>query len=160
MDWCLEKKAFRIVTPNRNLGQSYLSKATNALRAMNTLDDNKEWQIPSAYYAMYYSVAAILSKLGVKSDNHACSIALFSAYFREHFTEEELFWLEKAREYRIDVQYNLVKEEQLIRYASIVPKAAPFYTKCQKLFQTDLKTLQDGLHNNISRKNPQKTQNH
>lgn len=72
--WCLQKReGLEIITPNSNLALAYLKKAEDALEAMrvNTI---KDWKISTAYYAKYFSLYALLMKIGIKCNIHSCTI--------------------------------------------------------------------------------------
>ena len=65
--WCLTaKNGLELIEPNENLAKAYLKKAEDVLRAATVLKDNKDWEISSSYYTMYFSLYAILMKIGIK----------------------------------------------------------------------------------------------
>ena len=67
LNWCKkQKKGIKLIEPNNNLCSEYFEKAENALSAFKSLKGNTEWQISSAYYAMYFSLYALLMKIGIK----------------------------------------------------------------------------------------------
>jgi len=79
--WCKKKKkGIRLISPNENLADAYLFKAEDALETMNSIT-SPDWRISTAYYAMYYSVYAILMKSGIKSEIHSCTIECMRIFF-------------------------------------------------------------------------------
>lgn len=75
INWCKKQsEGLELINPNSNLCQEYFKKAENALDALRKLDCNIEWQISSAYYAMYFSLYALFMKIGLKSEIHKCTI--------------------------------------------------------------------------------------
>ena len=63
--WCLEaKNGIELVEPSEHLAVAYLKKAEGSLKAAASLKDNRDWEISSCYYAMYFSLYAILMKSG------------------------------------------------------------------------------------------------
>jgi uncharacterized protein (UPF0332 family) len=70
LKWCLnQSKGIRIVRPSDNLLKAYLRKARNALKSMevNAEVGIIEWAVSASYYAKYFSVYALLSKIGVSA---------------------------------------------------------------------------------------------
>jgi hypothetical protein len=78
-----QNKGVRIVTPSDNLTKAYLEKSRNVLKSMevNANAGISEWAISAAYYARYFAVYALLSKIGAKCEIHDCTIALFNYLF-------------------------------------------------------------------------------
>ncbi|PIN70560.1 hypothetical protein COY28_01125 [Candidatus Woesearchaeota archaeon CG_4_10_14_0_2_um_filter_57_5] len=60
--------------PNGNLADAYVKKAEEALFALGELTV-PSWQIAAAYYAMYFSLYAVLVRIGIRSEIHACTLA-------------------------------------------------------------------------------------
>ncbi|MFT4344129.1 MAG: hypothetical protein ACMXYE_05285 [Candidatus Woesearchaeota archaeon] len=93
--WCKKQKTgIKIIDPNDILCEEYLKKSENALRAVNSLHDNIEWQISSAYYAMYSSLYAILMKAGIKCEIHSCTLEIIKKVLNDYFSEEDIYLLE------------------------------------------------------------------
>lgn len=132
LKWC-KKKGLELVEPNKNLSQEYLRKSENALRAVKTLDGNNEWQISSAYYAMYFAAYSILMKISIKSEIHDCTIELTKTILNKYFTNEETKLLKKAFKARIDSQYytDRTVDEELRK--TMVNKAGTFHLKCREI---------------------------
>jgi len=106
MQWCLrQKKGIELVNPSENLGRAYLAKAENALKSMRANEGNPEWEISSSYYAMYFSLYAILMRVGVKCEIHSCTLEFMRTYLCKHFTAEEMTLLEDSCSARIEAQY-------------------------------------------------------
>src|SRR3972149_8444170 len=59
----------------RNHAMSLRSMEVNAQAGI------EEWTVSASYYAKYFAVYALLSKIGVKSEIHGCTIALFGYLF-------------------------------------------------------------------------------
>jgi uncharacterized protein (UPF0332 family) len=81
---------------------SYLKKSEGYLASSKLLLDHGRFEeaVPLAYYSMYYSVIALLSRTGIKCENHAGAIILL----REIYAVDESP-LEEAKKERIDTQY-------------------------------------------------------
>ena len=67
ISWCLGiKSGIEIVEPNENLSKVYIMKAENALSAAKSLKNNRDWEISSCYYSMYFALYSILMRIGIK----------------------------------------------------------------------------------------------
>ena len=104
--WCLKaKNGLELIEPNEDLSKAYIKKAEDSLRAVSVLKDNKDWEISSAYYTMYFSLYAILMKIGLKCGIHSCTISFMRHFLNKNFTSEEIELIEKSQKARIDAQY-------------------------------------------------------
>lgn len=133
IDWCFkQKKGIKIVEPNRRLSESYLTKADNAL---NSIECNKfkEWKLATAYYSMYFSVYAILTKIGIKCEIHQCTIEFTRKYLSEFFNESDIDLLQIALKSRIDEQYYIDKEVNEESFTLILENAPRFNDKCSEI---------------------------
>ena len=121
--WCInQKNGLELVEENLNLCKEYLIKAENSLSAVNSLKDNIEWQISAAYYSMYFSLYAILMRIGIKCEIHSCTIAFAEVFLKEFLSSEDIELLKIALKSRIDLQYytdrkiSLNKKDKLINF--------------------------------------------
>lgn len=134
LNWCKKQKTgIKIINRNDNLCEEYVKKAENALRAVQNLGDNPEWQISSAYYAMYFSLYAILMKIGIKCEIHSCSIEIMKELLHQYFTEDEIDLVQKSLTARIDVQYYVdrIIEENVRKNMAL--KASEFHLSCKEV---------------------------
>ena len=77
VNWCFKiKDGLRITEPNENLSKSYLNEAKSSLeRAEKDFNDGDLlWATVVIYYAEYYALYSFLQRIGVKCENHFCSI--------------------------------------------------------------------------------------
>jgi len=129
--WCKKQKTgIQIVESNDNLCEEYIKKAENSLRAVKSLEDNPEWQISSAYYAMYFSIYAILMKVGIKCEIHSCTLEIVKNKLKQYFSSEDIFLLEKSLSARIDVQYYVDRVVDKKFQDKMTSEASSFYSKC------------------------------
>lgn len=106
--WCAKQnKGIKLVTQSKNLQNAYWKKSQTALQSMevNAREGIDEWAISASYYAKYFSIYALLSRLGIKCEIHDCTIALFGYLFGDNISKSLLEDLRQAKEDRIDVQY-------------------------------------------------------
>jgi uncharacterized protein (UPF0332 family) len=70
------KDGLRIVGPDEALAKSYLGEAKSSLkRAEKDLEDGDLlWSTVVIYYSEYYALYSFLQRIGIKCENHFCSI--------------------------------------------------------------------------------------
>jgi len=108
LDWCLKQsKGIRLVKPSDNLVKAYLEKSRNALKSMeiNAQASLVEWAVSASYYAKYFAVYALLSKIGVKCEIHDCTITLFEHLFCDSVPRKIIKDLRNSKEDRVETQY-------------------------------------------------------
>ena len=148
--WCLKtKNGLELIEPNKNLVNAYLKKAENALRAVSDLKENKEWEIASSYYTMYFSLYAILMKIGVKCEIHSCTLSFMRNCLTEHFTDEETDLIEKSQKARIDSQYYSDRDISDELYLQIINGCPSFLARCKEvlngLTEKEIKSIRSKL---------------
>src|SRR3989338_6976484 len=131
--WCAkQKQGLSIIEPNSDLANAYIKKAEEALESMR-VNIIKDWKISTAYYTVYFSLYAILIKIGIKCEIHSCTIEFARRFLKEFFSEEELEFTEDSLKARIDSQYyvdRIVPDEQ---YDKMIKKAPEFLVKCKSI---------------------------
>ncbi len=150
--WCLkEKKGLEIIEPNENLSNAYVKKAENSLKAMLALKDNKDWEISSAYYTIYFSIYAILMKLGIKCEIHSCTISFVQYFLKEYFINKDFDLIKKAQKARIDTQYYSDRNISDDLYERITKSPPLFLAKCKetlnKLNEDSINKIRSSLDN-------------
>ena len=68
LQWCLKQsKGIRLEQPSENLVKAYLQKSKNALKSMeiNAQAGLVEWSVSASYYAEYFAVYSLFSKIGI-----------------------------------------------------------------------------------------------
>lgn len=113
--WCFKlKDGLRIVEPNEGLSKSYLEQAKSSLlRAERDLEDKDLlWATVAIYYAEYYALYSFLQKIGIKCENHACSILAVTFLLGKDRTKT----INIHKDKRIDAQYYIkVGQEDKIK---------------------------------------------
>lgn len=133
--WCLKaKKGFELIEPNEELAKAYFKKAEDSLRASSALKDNKDWEISSSYYTMYFSLYAILTKIGIKCEIHSCTISFMRFFLDRYFIDEEIDLIEKSQKARIDTQYYSDRNVSEELYKRMMNNTPLFLAKCKKVF--------------------------
>jgi len=104
--WCLKiKNGFELVEPNKNMSDSYLKMAEESLKAIRNNAESKIWTASTAYYTLYYSLYAVMMRVGVKCEVHQCSIEFMKKFLDGFYSKEDVKLIESAFESRKDLQY-------------------------------------------------------
>jgi len=113
--WCFKlKDGIKIIEPNERLSKSYFEQAKSSLlRAEKDLNDKDFlWATVAIYYSEYYALYSFLQRIGVKCENHACSILATTLLLGEDKTKT----INQHKGKRIDAQYYMkVGQENKVR---------------------------------------------
>ena len=98
----VKEEKIKISQPSEDVCKSYLLKSEKSLISSKTLLDigNLDDTTALTYFSMYYSVLALLYKVGIKCENHAGTIILIKELFGIDNSEIQL-----AKKERVDKQY-------------------------------------------------------
>jgi len=132
LKWCKEK-GIRLSKPNKSVSEAYMLKAKNPPVAVRNEEDNPEWQITAGYYAIYFSVYAILMKIGIKSEIHSCTLELFEHLLGKYFNDEEVKLFKDAMQARINVQYYITSKRELQENIKFLEKIEELHNKCMQI---------------------------
>lgn len=114
LKWCFGlKDGLRAVEPNERLAKSYLEEAKSSLEraGKNLKDGDLLWATVVIYYADYYALYSFLQRIGIKCENHFCSILAVTFLLGDEKTKT----INQHKDKRIDAQYYMKtdKEEQM-----------------------------------------------
>lgn len=135
IQWCLGKeRGISLVKPNENLAKAYMAKAKESIEVMRSLQGKSHaWAASACYYSMYYSLYAVMMKIGVKSEIHSCSITFMRYALAGLYNDEDVKLLERAFESRIDHQYYVTTVPKAEKLNELFDGAVMFYEKSLKL---------------------------
>lgn len=131
--WCSEQKAgIKLIEPNSDLAEAYIIKSEEALESMRLIVI-KDWKISTAYYTLYFALYAVLTKIGIKSEIHSCTIEFAKVYLKEFFSEGDLEFTEDSLKARVDSQYYIDKSVPDKQYLKMIKDAPKFLVKCKDI---------------------------
>jgi len=131
--WCAGKKeGLSLIEPNSDLANAYIQKAEEALESMR-VNIVKDWKISTAYYTIYFSLYAILMKIGIKCEIHSCTIEFAKRFIKDYFQESEFDFMEKSLKARVDSQYYIDRTVPDEQYHQMIKKAPEFLVKCKSV---------------------------
>ena len=150
LGWCFRlKDGLKIVEPNERLSKSYLEQAKSSLlRAEKDLNDKDFlWATVATYYAEYYALYSFLQRIGIKCENHACSILAVTLLLGEDKTKT-INW---HKDKRIDAQYYM-KVDQEIKIRVMLQEAKMFVSNfaegVSKLLENEIKAYREAISKN------------
>jgi len=131
--WCIKKRGgLELIEPNSNLANAYIHKAEEALESIQ-VNVIKDWKISTAYYTIYFSLYALLMKIGVKCEIHSCTIEFAKEFLKEYFNEDELEFTKDSMKARIDSQYYIDRTIPDIQFNNLIKTAPAFLVKCKSV---------------------------
>lgn len=150
LSWCfILKEGLKIVDPNERLSKSYLEQAKSSLlRAEKDLDDKDFlWATVAVYYAEYYALYSFLQRIGIKCENHTCSILAVTLLLGEDKTKT----INQHKDKRIDAQYYM-KVDQEIKIRAMLQEAKIFVSNfdelASRLNESEIKKYREIISNN------------
>ena len=150
LSWCFKlKDGLKVVEPNERLSKSYLEQAKSSLlRAEKDLNDKDFlWATVAIYYAEYYALYSFLQKMGVKCENHACSILAVAFLLGEGKTKT----INLHKDKRIDAQYYM-KVDQEINIKTMLQEAKMFVADFDEVVsnfsEEDIKQYRENISEN------------
>ncbi len=130
--WCLNlKKGIKLVNPDIDLSDKYMAKAGVSFEVTKKLKKYQCWAITAAYYSMYFGLYSILAKIGIKCENHFCSLELMRTMLEGYFSNSEFNLVVKARKLNIDTEQYPDKEISISEYKGLMKVVPVFLVKCR-----------------------------
>jgi len=106
IDWCKkQKKGIELIEPNENMAESYIGMAEESIVVLNSIKNSHIWIATTSYYIFYYSLYALMMRIGVKCEIHTCSIEFMRQHLLCFYTKEDTDRIRQAFRSRIDLQY-------------------------------------------------------
>ena len=131
--WCFEQsRGIEIIAPNSGLSEAYLNKAEKSLKSLREETD-QDWKITKSYYTMYFSLYAVLMKIGIKSEIHSCTIEFMQRYLSEYFNDSDFQLFESAFKSRVDMQYYTDRVVDKKTLDALTRNVHFFMSKCKEL---------------------------
>ena len=130
--WCAQH-GLELTQPNENMAESYLHMAEESLQQLKGVEQSKIWSATVTYYIFYYSLYALMLRIGVKSEIHSCSLEFMKQYLMQLYNNQDKDMVEKAFSARINLQYYAdrpVSDEILLVTKHYCPS---FYIKTKDL---------------------------
>ena len=101
---------------------------------INAQADLVEWSVSASYYAKYFAVYALLSKIGVKCEIHDCTITLFEYLFNDSISHEIMKDLRDSKGNRVEAQY--YTQEISVDLEQVITKTKQFVLEIEKIIDS------------------------
>ena len=110
-----KERGLRIISPNNYLSDGHIKKADHNLIVMTDLNElgHEDWIVISAYYAMYQSALALLTKIGLESKEHATTVAVLEYFFGEHISKELIEKFNKLKRRKDEIEAIAIGEKYI-----------------------------------------------
>ena len=107
ISWCLnKKKGIHIVEPNFEISREYLKRAKSDAEQISK--QNNTWKTIIAYYACYNALYSVLTRYGIRSEIHSCTIELIKLFEKLRAYNDFMTELKNKRN---NTQYYLKSED-------------------------------------------------
>lgn len=110
-----EERGLRVSKPNNYLSDGHIKKADHNLIVMTDLRKlgHEDWVVVSAYYAMYQSAMALLTKIGLESKDHATTAAVLEYFFGEQISKELIGKFNELKERKDKIEAITINEKYI-----------------------------------------------
>lgn len=110
-----KERGLRIIIPNKNLSKGHLEKSDHNLIVMTDLDKlgHEDWVIITAYYSMYHSALALLTRIGLESKDHATTVAFLEYLFGKKISSELIKEFNKLKERKERIEAITIDEKYI-----------------------------------------------
>jgi uncharacterized protein (UPF0332 family) len=132
LNWCKKQdKGIKIIEPNDNLSREYLENAEETLSVLKDIETKSNmWLATTKYYFRYFTVYALMMKIGIKCEIHDCTIKVADFLEKKKILSEGTAKkLEQDKKLRIDNQYYLKN----IKVKIDEDELAEFFMKIKKI---------------------------
>ena len=82
---------------------------------------------------MYFALYAILMKIGIKCENHTCTIEFMNIFLLDNFDAKDVKQIKTSMILRVDAQYYADRHIPEEKYRKIVDGAPRFLVKCKEV---------------------------
>lgn len=103
--WCLNKKnGLELIEPNQNRAGSYIKMAQESIDELKNVKSSI-WKATITYYSFYYSLYALMIRIGINCEIHSCSLEFMKQLLRDFYSDKDIEMINKAFGARINLQY-------------------------------------------------------
>lgn len=125
-----QERGLRMAKPNDYLSEGHIRKADHNLIVMTDLNKlgHEDWIVIAAYYAMYHSATALLTRIGLESKDHATTAAILEYFFSEQLSKDAIEKFNELKERKdrieaitidekyIDYLWKIKRERETVQY--------------------------------------------
>jgi len=133
--WCKRQRGgLKLIEPSQDISDGYLKMAKDSLDVMNREKDKSlVFGVSAGYYSLYYSLYAVMQKMGVKSEIHSCSIAFMKSFLKEFYDFSDVELMELSFNLRNTLQYYVGRNVSQDKVILLWKSAYGFYVKSRDI---------------------------
>lgn len=154
INWCMKKdKGIRIIESKDYLVEGYLKKAKDSIGTMDReKDKNIVFAISAGYYAMYYSLYAVLQKIGIKCEIHDCTIEFMKQFLMDFYSDEDVRLIESGFSLRNTLQYYINEDVNKQDIGTVLENSYDFYVRSRDIVGRLKKKKADEIKSKLGKK--------
>lgn len=109
------ERGLMLISPNNYLSGGHVKMADHNLVVMTDLKNlgHEDWVVIAAYYAMYQSALALLTRSGMESKEHAATVAVLEYFFGEQLGRELIGKFNEIREKKDTIEAVTIQEKYI-----------------------------------------------
>ncbi len=151
--WCLNKKdGLELIEPNSNVCDSYIKMAEESINVLNKIEESNIWAASLTYYIFYYSLYALMLRIGIKSGIHSCSLEFMKQFLKEFYDMKDNKMIQGAFKARIDLQYYADRPVDSLVIEETKKYCKDFYIKTKDILagitEKQIKLIRENLTKN------------
>jgi len=105
IEWCKKtKNGLELIKPNKNMSRSYINMAEESIKSLIKVESNI-WIATMSYYIFYYSLYALMLRIGIKCEIHSCSLEFMEKCLERFYDKKDFDEIIRAFKARINLQY-------------------------------------------------------
>ena len=132
--WCLNQKSgLELIEPNANMSNSYLRMAEESLSIVNNIEQSRIWTATTTYYIFYYSLYALMLRIGIKCEIHSCSLEFMNQTLKSFYNLTDNKMINDAFKSRIDLQYYVDRPVEKLIIDKTKKYSKDFYIKTKDI---------------------------
>lgn len=94
--WCAtQKHGLTLFERNENMSMSYLRMAQESIHVLSNVQSSAIWTATTSYYVFYYSLYALMLRIGVKCEIHSCSLQFMREFLSVYYSTNDYLMIEK-----------------------------------------------------------------
>jgi len=146
-----KKNGLRIEKENINLAKEYIQSAEETLSILiNIRGKSNMWLATTKYYCEYFSVYALLQRIGITTEIHDCTIELSKMLEEMNIISKGYArQLESDKELRIDNQYYLKNRTVDIDVSSLREYILSIKTKINSITHKEVEDIRKKLKGEV-----------
>lgn len=122
-----------LIEPNENMSQSYLKMAEESIQILTGVEKSRIWTATTTYYIFYYSLYAVMLRVGVKCEIHSCSLEFMKQCLSSFYSHVDIKMIAKAFQARVDLQYYANRPVDELLVAEVKSYCTTFFIKTKDI---------------------------